>query len=244
MSCLASAEALRVATGNFSPYFATEVSPNNHGLYDEVIGAFAANAGHGLTFYHVSNDAIKRYFKVNKADIAINWTGTYAGSGYPSTYKLYFFNRVIARKNSRWSLATSIDDLQGARIGSFPGAKGNFGNEYRKVVNRSDTYYFESADQLAINKMFLANKVDVLVGDWLKFVWFLQQVNGSLSEFVALDILTNRGSQIVFHSEALRDEFDKFCETMIANGEMKALVDNWLAKQNLPYVSHAFLAHN
>lgn len=243
-SWVANADAIKVATGNFSPYFATEVAPKELGLFDEVISKFAAKSGHGIEFYHVSNDAIKRYFKVKKVDIAVNWTGTYAGSGFPSSYKLYFFNRVITRKNSRWSFARTVDDLTKARIASFPGAKGNFGSDYRNVVTRSDTYYFESADQLAINKMLMANKVDIIVGDWLKYVWFLNMVGGSPEEFVALDILTNRGSQIIFHSEALRDEFDKVCASMIANGEMKTLVDNWFTRQNLPAVSHSFLALN
>lgn len=89
--------------------------------------------------------------------------------------------------------------------------------------------------------MLLANKVDILIADWLKFYRYIKPL-GLIDEFKSLDVLQNSGSKIIFKDKQLRDEFDRVIEAMHASGELEKLTQAWLAKNNLPKVSHHFLA--
>ncbi|MFY8352786.1 substrate-binding periplasmic protein [Pseudoalteromonas sp. SSM20] len=241
LSSSVAASDVKVAAGNFVPYFKADIQTNKQGLYELLVTSALSKMLINPTFVNVSNEAIKRYYHKGRVDIAINWTGEFLGEGYISEYRLFFYNRAILRRSSRWAAATQILELEGARIASFSGASLNFGANYNLLINKVNTRYFESGDQLAINKMLLANKVDILIADWLKFYRYIKPL-GLLDEFTFLDVLHNSGSKIIFKDKQLRDEFDRVIESMHASGELEQLTQAWLAKNNLPKVSHHFLA--
>ena len=89
--------------------------------------------------------------------------------------------------------------------------------------------------------MLVANKIDVLVADWLKFYHFIKPL-GLTDKFTPLDVITNAGSQIIFRDEKVRNAFDTAITQMYVSGELDKLTLTWLAKNNLPKVSHRFLA--
>lgn len=232
---------IKVAAGNFTPYFKASTYQRHVGLYEQLLSVGLNRAGFSPTYINVSNDAIKRYYEKQRVDIAVNWTGTFTGKGYPSQYRLFFYNRAILSKNKKWIKAEHVLDLKGARLASFSGASLNFGHDFQILINDINTRYFESGDQLAVNKMLVANKIDVLIADWLKFYRFVKPL-GLVDKFVPLDIITNAGSQIIFRDEKVRNAFDTAITQMYVSGELDKLTLTWLAKNNLPKVSHRFLA--
>ncbi len=241
MSFHLAASDIKIAAGNFAPYFRADTQVHKQGLYEILITSALSKLLLNPKYINVSNEAIKRYYQKNRVDLAINWTGDFSGEGYVSAHRLFFYNRAILRRLSEWQGAQHILALEGARIASFSGASLNFGTDYNTLINNEKTRYFESGDQYAINKMLLANKVDILIADWLKFYRFAKPM-GLIEEFMALDLLHNEGSKIIFKDKKLRDDFDKVVEQMHASGELQQLTQAWLAKNNLPMVSHHFLA--
>lgn len=232
---------ITIAAGNFAPYFKTGKQTNKQGLYELLVTSALSKLLINPKYINVSNDAIKRYYTKNRVDLAINWTGDFSGEGYVSDYRLFFYNRAILRRASQWSSAKHILDLEGARIASFSGASLNFGEDYNTLITKANTRYFESGDQYAINKMLLANKVDILIADWLKFYRYIKPLD-LLEDYTSLDLLNNAGSKIIFKDKKLRDDFDRTLDEMHASGELQQLTQAWLAKNNLPLVSHHFLA--
>lgn len=158
LSSSAAASEVKVAAGNFMPYFKANIQTNKQGLYALLIMSALSKMLINPTFVNVSNEAIKRYYHKGRVDIAINWTGEFLGEGYASEYRLFFYNRAILRRKSRWATAKQLLELEDARIVSFSGASLNFGSDYNLLINKVNTRYFEVVTSLLSTKCYLPIK--------------------------------------------------------------------------------------
>ncbi|KTF13965.1 substrate-binding periplasmic protein [Pseudoalteromonas sp. H105] len=236
--------ALTIASGNFAPYFKEE-NVDGKGYFDLVLLKVLQQEGYSdIRLVSLNNDAIKRYFINDVADIAINYTALPPANSFPSIYRVKFLNRIIMHKNQWSGGIKKLTDLNGLTLASFTGASNLFGDEYKAYTQSSTITYFETANQQALNKLLHKKKIDVRIGDYLMFYRHTAHLSGlDPNDYVSLNLLDYQGSFIVFNNKKIRDQFDHALTKLIQSGEIKTITQNWLEFYNLPtIVDHSFFS--
>lgn len=232
---------LVVASANFEPYFFYNQSTTK-GLFNDLLLAALSNLGYqNVIIKPFNNDGIKRTLLLGKADIAVNWGGPVPEGFYTANYRLKFVNRVIMNKTVQSASIKQLGDLKNLRIVSFINASKVFGPQFEEQMTR-DNSYIEYAEQAVTNRLFVAGKFDVKVGDWLMFLWSqrLSEHDWQQVDFYPLDILTYSGSKIVCATQEICQLLDREFDKMMLNGEIVAITEHWFNKIGMPIYPHQF----
>jgi len=72
MSFHLAASDIKIAAGNFAPYFRVDTQVHKQGLYEILITSAFSKLLLNPKYINVSNEAIKRYYQKNRVDLAIN----------------------------------------------------------------------------------------------------------------------------------------------------------------------------
>ncbi|MDP4985105.1 transporter substrate-binding domain-containing protein [Pseudoalteromonas tunicata] len=233
---------LLVASGNFAPYFVDD-NPATLGLFNDIFKEALAQVGYpNVEFKSLGNEAIKRNFLIGRAEVALNWGGITPDGFFQSKYRLKFVNRVIVRKASPLALLQDLSTMKGFKVVSFVNATRVFGLQYENTMKNNG--YIEYEDQTITNRLFISERFDAKVGDWLMFLWSLgltpqQQQN---MPYTALDLLEYSGSSVIYKDEVLRDKVDMQLTTMLQSGQIETITQNWFKSMGVVPYQHQFLA--
>lgn len=233
---------LLVASANFTPYFVYD-NPNTLGLFNDIFNAALMQAGYTrIAFKPLGNEAIKRNFLIGKAEVALNWGGVFPEGFYPSKYRLKFVNRVIIKKNGALAEVTALADIKDYKVVSFVNATRVFGEQYNKAMKNNA--YIEYEDQEITNRLFISERFDAKVGDWLMFLWALGVTSAQQQAmpYLALDLLDYQGSGILFKDSEVRDKVDLQITAMLLSGQIEELVQNWFKQMGIVPYKHQFIS--
>ncbi|NTS78721.1 transporter substrate-binding domain-containing protein [Catenovulum sp. SM1970] len=234
---------VKIVSADFAPYFIYQ-DDMSRGLFNEIIVQTLNALQIEVTeIKPMNNEAISRVMNANKADIAINYIGRVPKYMTTSKHRINFYNRLLIKDKSIAKRIKSWHDVKDFKIVSFHGATKVFSEQYEFAMEKNE--YYELNDQIATNRVFHKNKVDIKVGDLLMYLWYqaqkFKQNPENKPEIYTVDLLDYNGGKVVFRSERLQQAFDEAMRHNLKNGKVKSLSEAWLKRMNLPLIEHEFI---
>ena len=167
---------------------------------------------------------------INLANIKyLNLRGHFSGEIYK--YENYFY--ALSRNRFQFS---SMKDMVGSSLVSWQGAMYLLGEEYEKMAV-ANPFYMETHNQTSQVKMLFNERVDVIQLDKNIFEYYRMQiakdgyinVNQGVDKFAFLE--PNPGG-FMFHSQKVRDDFNRQVNKMVKNGQMEKIYQKYGGSYN------------
>lgn len=215
-----------------APYCIPET---NSGIELDVIGEALAVRGHQLKPVYVPLARVPFEFKYNKVDAAMTDLGEDMGphGGYYGDPAVVYDNVLITLKHRNLRI-NQPQDLDGLTVLSFQGAVKRFPAWLNAVNQRGQ--YFEQANQELQVQTLDKQRYDVVLSDRYIYRYHANQIEHETGKpllpvtehvFVKVNPMDYRP---VFHSKAIRDDFNFGLAQIKKNGRFKAIYDKYLQK--------------
>lgn len=207
----------------------------NSGIELEVIGEALAVRGHQLKPVYVPLARVPFEFKYKKVDAAMTDLGEdmKPHGGFYGDPAVVYDNVLITLKHRNLHIHQP-QDLDGLTVLSFQGAVKRFPTWLNAVNQRGQ--YFEQANQELQVQTLDKQRYDVVLSDRYIYRYHANQIEHEtgkpllpVTEHVFVKVNPN-DYRPVFHSKAIRDDFNYGLAQIKRNGRFKAIYDKYLQK--------------
>ena len=215
------AEPLVMGVSHLPPHF---TAPTGDGVGIQLIReAFRRMPDHDVSFRFMSINRGLKEFTQGRLQAAANvFEEVEACASDPF---IYWRDVAITLKKNKLRFQ-SASDLGQYTVVSFQGAKAFLGPEFRQMADANPNYY-ELGHEEALLKMLLRGRADVWVGDYLTFLYFLNDIYGnrhSADEFDTFPIIDDY-TRVVFKDVKLCQQFNEVIAEMRKDGSYQAMYD-------------------
>lgn len=224
-------QTVRIAMGNFEPYF---IEKTQSGIFTELIEAVFSKMPQKRPqfLFGYSNRRAWHEFEQKKIDAVSNLIDSVKLTACRSDKFFRFRDVVISKASSEFSIRR-VADLADKRIVTFQGAKGFLGEEFSKMVKPEN--YQEIAEQNWQAKVLFSGKADLSIGDMFTFLHSIKKMNkisAKTSDFVFHDLFPPIYSRMGFHDKALCLSFNQAVKLIKKSGEYEHIYDKYLKSFN------------
>lgn len=219
---VALAAPLRIGFGTHKPPYVFEGEPR--GLEFEIVTAAASKAGFEFEAFYAPMERLHLMLRRREVD-AIATTNENSGvSGFYSDPYIQYQNVAVALRKRQYKIER-IADLRHYSLSAFQRARYLLGSDYQQMVEGHPRYR-EEAHQIARNRLLYSGRVDVVVGDLRIFKYFNRDVADQVDISQPLTfypLFAPTPYRVGFHSQNLRDRFNKGLAALRESGEYAAI---------------------
>jgi polar amino acid transport system substrate-binding protein len=205
------------------------------GIEVDIVRAALKEAGHTLRVRIVPNARLPLLVKAGDADLAATVMGEDGGGLYFSDPYIVFENYAIS-KRARNVVVNSIADLGKYSFVIWQNGWRDLGPEFETAYrpdaqSRMRPNYNETNSQALQNKMFWADRVDLIIVDRTIFGWYRRELTSWIKtddSLVFHDIFkTVTRFPVAFHDKKLRDQFNAGLKKIRADGTYQKIYDKY-----------------
>jgi polar amino acid transport system substrate-binding protein len=228
------AEIVIAFAGDRTPYFFRR-NGQDAGIEIDLIKLIMANAGHTVKAVNVPKIRLLRSVKENEVDGAATVQDNNDENIFFSDRYLDFQNIIVSKAKHNITLK-SMSDLKHYSFIIWQDGWRNLGPEfeaeYRPDANGiSPKNYNQAFNQLSQNKMFWADRVQLIIIDKAIFEHNKNALNKEFDTSVPLTyhdlIKTKTSYSVAFNQATLRDQFNEGLKKIRANGSYQKIIDTY-----------------
>lgn len=222
----APSKTVSLGTGNFEPYFSTEM---NRGIFSEIIikvfdkiPEVSPELVSGL-----SNNELMLSYQRGLVDGIANVFDFIPNACL--TNPVFRFQDVAVSNKKDAIVVNQLSDLTGKRIATYEGAKVFWGAQFVAAV--ADSEYVEVKEPPRQAQLLSASRVDISIGDLFIFIHSIHNnitPKKSLSEFNIHEIFPQKYSYMAFRDETLCGKFNKALGELKSSGEYENIYKSQL----------------
>ncbi|WP_019530889.1 substrate-binding periplasmic protein [Dasania marina] len=232
ISTMAYAEEVRIAMGNFEPYY---IESKNGGVFADIISAAFLHIPnyHPKYIYGHSNEDLWASFDSGHVDAASNFFGTVIKKGCLTNPVFRFSDMAVTKASSALAI-NHLDDLKAKSIVAYQGAKELLGDDFGLVVTAA---YQEVAKPELQVRMLVAGRYQVSVGDKFIFLQAVKNLNTKEiqpQDFKLHDLFPPTYTRLAFHEKSLCEKFNLALERIKQSGQYEAIYQSYLSDLNYP----------
>jgi ABC-type amino acid transport substrate-binding protein len=225
------AKDLKIAVGNFSPYFDEK---GGGGLFTELIlETFKLLPKYNLKILApMSNYRLIVELNEGRVDGAANIFTDEKITGCRSDPIFRYTDVAVTRKDSKFQI-TSFADLKGKSIITYQGAHVFLGKRFQMVTSKDSQMYREVSHPLDQARHLASGKFDVSIGDkyiFLKSIQSWADPKYTSDSFEFHHLFPETYSHMAFRDQSLCDEFNTALRTIKSNGSYEAIYTQYLRK--------------
>lgn len=226
----ASADTIRIGTGNFPPYFDER---GTAGLFNDIIrGVFSLMPQHQLVLVpQMSNYRLVYSLNDGTMDGAANIFTATEIKGCRTEGVFRFTDVAVTRKDRRLTL-TSAGELSGKRVVTYQGAKTFLGPAFAQAVSTGDEgLYREMAQPLMQARALAQGDADVSVGDLYIFLHSIKTLGNAgvrADQFVIHPLFADTYSHMAFREQKWCNDFNQALTKFRKSGRYEALYEQYL----------------
>ena len=224
-------------SSNKPPY----IMQNGGGLEIDIATAAMLHSGHQVEPLYFDQNNLPQALNQDRIDAMGNvHESVNDNKNYYSKPYIYYENYAISHASPPLNIS-DITDLRSQRIVAWQGANGHLGPQFHKQFNPNTRVfgdsYIEHRDQIAQNRMFWQEKMDIIIVDKLIFEWHRHLLKKHLrtdSRVIYHDIFQRPTRfKFAFVNPQLRNDFNTGLAHIKANGEYQRLYQKYQSLSSL-----------
>lgn len=234
MQGVSDASELRAACSTNRPPYCFIENGEFKGIEVRLLKAAMHQMGHELKFQDIPKNRLLTALKQNEVDLVATVQNNAEADIFFSNPYLEFQNVVVSKARNQINLL-SLHDLQKHSFVIWQGGWRNLGTDFETAF-RPDSKgkfpknYFEAFNQLNQNKMFWAERVELIIIDRRIFEYHRQLLSKEFDTTEAIsfhDIIKSKTLYMVgFRRDEWRKQFDDAMKRLRASGEAQAIIDS------------------
>jgi len=232
--CLAPVHAreLVVAVSAEKPPFTLETPKGEAGIEVDILSQTLALAGHTVNIIILPPSRMLPCLARHRCDVAAASAG-HDGHGFYYSEPFIRYRNVAVSKHARHLQLTSVRDLARYSFAIWQNGWRDLGTDFKHTYHPDAAgqfrwNYHETPSQQDQNRMFWANRVDLLIIDQTMFGWYRKRLSRSMDTSDPVDIHAVFGKDTcfdaIFRDPALRDDFNAGLATLQRNGGYRAIL--------------------
>lgn len=231
----ASASELKIAFAGDRAPFCFRKDNVEQGIEIDLLTRIMGEAGHQIKVVTIPKIRLIKAVKENEVDAAASVQNNNENPLFFSETYLEFQNLVISKTSSAIEL-THLEDLKNYSFVIWQDGWRNLGPEFEAqyrpdAAGNFPKNYYQAYSQLNQNKMFWANRVQLIIVDKTIFEHYKQQLSKEFDTKVAItyhDIFKIKTPySVVFSDPALRKQFNAGLRKLRASGEYQKIIDRY-----------------
>jgi len=214
---------IRVGVIRSNPPYVTE-NPSA-GIDNDIVRAALANAGFQAKFFHAPLGRLDSLFEDNKVEAITTFDPTARKCALSDVFSYWHDGLIVRRGLAR--KVTSVADLKGLRVGTFPRAEFALGDQLAPYLPSFAKRLTVFRTDLVV-PMLDRGRIDAYIGD----VWAVQTsfdnqfgIREDQPPYVVAQYFKPTPRWLCFHDEALVKAFDEGLAELKASGRYKAIIE-------------------
>lgn len=225
---------LRAACATNRPPYCFLENGEFKGIEVRLLKAAMSQSNHELKFQDIPKNRLTTALKQNEVDIVATVQNNAEANIFYSAPYLEFQNVVVSKARNQLHLS-SLQDLKKYSFIIWQGGWKNLGSDFEELFRpdqqgKFPKNYFEAFNQLNQNKMFWADRVQLIIIDRRIFEYHRQLLSKEFDTTEALsyhDIIKSKTAYMVgFRQDEWRKQFEEGMKKLRATGEAQAIIDN------------------
>jgi polar amino acid transport system substrate-binding protein len=231
----AMASELKIAFAGDRPPFCFRKDNVDQGIEIDLLTRIMGDAGHNIKIVIIPKIRLIKAVKDKEVDAAATVQNSNDNPLYFSDVYLEFQNLVISKTNSDIEL-THIDELKQYSFVIWQDGWRNLGSEFEDQY-RPDSAgnfpknYYQAYNQLSQNKMFWANRVQLIIVDRTIFEHHKKLLANEFNTNIPItyhDLFKLKTPySVVFNDPTLRKQFNAGLRKLRANGDYQKIIDRY-----------------
>lgn len=209
------------------------IKQSNGGIDLDITTEVLKSIGHEVAVFYTPLSRAKKSVEGNLADVTVPTFFQQDNQNFYLSDPVVYYRPTLFSLSSKAVNLKNINDIKGLRLMTFQGAKGYFNKDFVNMTKRNE--YREMHDMSVLPELLFKNRADVIVLDYYIFYYFAMERIERFSPdlFVHQPLIKKVPAYAGFHSQALRDKFNKALAVYLREGRDKVVIKKYLG-DNLP----------